>query len=268
MRGPSYSRTAFRWLQLMELFQSIDLEEQLIAGRLTVTNGGNMNTRTSMRRAVSALGAVALVCGSIAGFAAPATATTTAPEDCPVAVHHVPRIGVQQPKPGYRVSTRATFKDCHGTVYPATKYHWLRNRQETIAGAGNSTYRLRAEDVNKTIAAKAYFVSPHDGKIYTALSPSTRRVRPVFIAVMSSPKVSGQPTVGSTLTATSGYWNMPGLSIKYRWLRDRNPISGATSSAYVLTKHDASKSISVKVYASKITYAEPGTALSAPLRVK
>lgn len=61
---------------------------------------------------------------------------------------------------------------------------------------------------------------------------------------------------------------MAGLSIKYRWLRDRKTIYTATSPTYTLTERDRGKNISVKIYAQKITYVSPGTAMSASVKVK
>lgn len=65
--------------------------------------------------------------------------------------------------------------------------------------------------------------------------------------------ISGNPTVGNTLTAVLGIgWTATG----YQWTRDGANISGATSSTYTLTSPDATHSIgcSVTGLASKSSF--------------
>ena len=64
-------------------------------------------------------------------------------------------------------------------------------------------------------------------------------------------EVTGNLTVGSTLTASSGEWD-EGTSISYSWLRDGVEISPeAKGSSYVLSPQDFGKVISVRGIASK-----------------
>ena len=65
-------------------------------------------------------------------------------------------------------------------------------------------------------------------------------------ASTSAPVVEGDPTVGSELTATVGAWS-PAADFTYTWLRDGEPIDGATSAAYTPTSADAGAAIMVRV---------------------
>lgn len=58
--------------------------------------------------------------------------------------------------------------------------------------------------------------------------------------------VIGLPWVGTKVTAVAGVWT-PGTSISYQWLRDGEPIPGATGRQYTLTRDDRGASISVAV---------------------
>jgi|GEM_PF-2294780 len=77
----------------------------------------------------------------------------------------------------------------------------------------------------------------------------------------SSPTVSGTPSVGAKLSASSGTWvSSTGgtptskVTYKYQWLANSSTISGATSSTYTPSVSVAGKKISVKVTASARGY--------------
>lgn len=58
--------------------------------------------------------------------------------------------------------------------------------------------------------------------------------------------VIGLQWAGTKVTAVAGVWT-PGTSISYQWLRDGEPIPGATGRQYTLTRDDRGASISVAV---------------------
>lgn len=65
-----------------------------------------------------------------------------------------------------------------------------------------------------------------------------------------APAVSGTTNVGETLTTTNGNWTNSPTSYAYTWYRDGVPISGATSSTYLLVAADEGALIYVRVIAS------------------
>jgi hypothetical protein len=61
------------------------------------------------------------------------------------------------------------------------------------------------------------------------------------------PVISGSPTVGKTLQASTGTWSGLPTSFVYRWFQNGVPIIGAVSQSYVMTVGDAGKAITVGV---------------------
>ena len=94
-----------------------------------------------------------------------------------------------------------------------------------------------------------------DGQVHVTdmASDTVETFRPVLKA-LSAPKVSGTKKVGKTLKATAGTWPVPGVSLKYQWLRDGKAIGGATGSSYKLKVKDAGARLSVRVTASSPGY--------------
>lgn len=68
---------------------------------------------------------------------------------------------------------------------------------------------------------------------------------------LTAPVVSGSGVVGQTLTTTDGTWSgtLP-FTYTYQWQRNGSPISGATSSTYVLVSADAGANVSCVVTAT------------------
>lgn len=65
------------------------------------------------------------------------------------------------------------------------------------------------------------------------------------------PAISGDPTVGSTLTATTGGWSAyPNPTFAYQWNRAGTPIGGETGSTYVVDAADVGEDITVTVTAT------------------
>lgn len=78
------------------------------------------------------------------------------------------------------------------------------------------------------------------------------------VAVSSTPtlavarvSISGSVRVGSRMVATASGWNTTGVTVRYQWLRDGRPISGATGAAYRTTSADVRRVIGVRVTGSK-----------------
>lgn len=74
------------------------------------------------------------------------------------------------------------------------------------------------------------------------------------IANTEAPVISGGWLVGDTLTATTGQWNVEDATYAFQWLRDGQPINGATEEIYALVEADANHEVQVQVTASKEGY--------------
>ena len=91
---------------------------------------------------------------------------------------------------------------------------------------------------------------------------------PGAITSVLAPQVSGTARIGQRLTSSGGSWSTGGVQLAHQWLRDGSPITGATSSSYVVRAADRGHRLSVRVTASKQGL-QPGSATSvatAPVR--
>ena len=84
------------------------------------------------------------------------------------------------------------------------------------------------------------------------LSWATATLTPTAPTNVSVPTISGTPTVGQTLSSTSGTWNgYPAPTFAYQWVRGASTnISGATSSSYTLVDADYNNTIKCTVTAT------------------
>jgi hypothetical protein len=86
------------------------------------------------------------------------------------------------------------------------------------------------------------------------LSWVTVTITPTSPTNNTLPVVSGTPTVGQTLTSTSGTWNgYPAPTFAYQWVRGASTdISGATSSSYQLVDVDLATTVKCRVTATNV----------------
>jgi hypothetical protein len=141
-------------------------------------------------------------------------------------------------------------------------YQWLRDGT-AISGATASTYTVVAADRGHKLSVTV--TGSKDGFETVSKTSAAVTVANVFAAA-PVPTISGTPSVGSTLTATAGTWS-PSATLAYQWLRDGSPISGATTSTYVVVAADRGHKVSVKVTATKsgyLTTAKTSAAASVP----
>lgn len=69
------------------------------------------------------------------------------------------------------------------------------------------------------------------------------------IEVVRQPSIQGGPVVGQTLRTDGGRYSVQ-AELAYQWLRDGEPIAGATAATYRVTAADAGAALSVRVVAS------------------
>jgi hypothetical protein len=94
--------------------------------------------------------------------------------------------------------------------------------------------------------------TPNPGTPTPAPAPAPAPAPTKLVSVEGSgPRVSGTATVGRTLRAEAGSWSIStGVAFQYQWLRDGQPIAGATGTAYRLGTADAGRRIAVRVSAA------------------
>jgi hypothetical protein len=138
--------------------------------------------------------------------------------------------------------------------------NWLRCHSlgsgscSTIDGATGTTYTLTSDDEGYRIEFEVTATNP--GGSATADSNQIGPVVPAPPVLVTAPSLSGDATVGSTLTADPGTWNDPAATLTYSWLRcdssggSCSAIDGADGTTYTLTEDDLDSSIRVEVTAT------------------
>jgi hypothetical protein len=151
----------------------------------------------------------------------------------------------------------ATAGSWQARVPFTTSFSWLRcdaagGACTAIAGATDSNYGIGVSDVGSTIRVR---LTADDGTATTsAQSDATQVIRAGAPQNLSLPSISGQATVGSTLTASPGSWSGAPSALLYQWLRcdlldGCVTIPGATGAAYVPVAGDAGLGLRVAVRA-------------------
>jgi hypothetical protein len=127
-------------------------------------------------------------------------------------------------------------------------HQWLRGGTP-ISGATTSTLRLGAADVGQAISVRTTASAPDLADAETTSTPLA--VGPALIASRGRPVIGGTRRYGSTLTVSTGRWSTSGLTLRYRWYRDRKPVAGATGRRYTIKPGDVGHRLAVRVTASK-----------------
>lgn len=127
-------------------------------------------------------------------------------------------------------------------------YQWSRDGSQL--SASTSSYVLTAADQGHEVTVR---VTAHKAGYTDAWADSASAVIAKGTLVGSQPTVTGSATYGRVLKATSSTWS-PVANLSWQWLRDGEPISGATGSNYALTVDDIGTSIQAQVTASLSGY--------------
>ncbi len=139
-------------------------------------------------------------------------------------------------------------------------YQWTADGDD-IPGATSATYTPVPGDVGESIAVEV--TGTRTG--YTAVtrtSPSTSGIEPGDLSLTPTPTVTGDPEVGTELTAVPGTWD-PGVALAYQWALDGADVAGATATTYTPLSADAGRSVTVAVTGTRTGYA-PVTRVSDP----
>lgn len=93
---------------------------------------------------------------------------------------------------------------------------------------------------------------------------AVRAAMPAIIA--GTPSIVGSPWLGQTLSVQEGTWSpTSGFFFSYQWLRDGNPIFGATERNYKVIAADEGSLLSVEVDGYSITARRGASATSQPI---
>jgi hypothetical protein len=142
--------------------------------------------------------------------------------------------------------------DNPGCYSCTVNYVWQRNGVAIDGTQNQPEYTLGVGDINTRITVKltSTLSGAYDATRVSGKTDVVARAR--FLAT-EKPGITGVLKVGETLSASIGIWD-PAASLSFQWMRDRQPISGATDSSYTLTNADARKHITVKVVGTAAGY--------------
>ena len=99
-------------------------------------------------------------------------------------------------------------------------------------------------------------VTSIDGSGRDLASSAWRAFNVIPAPFFTSPvSIQGSGAVGAPLTGSGPTWNFSGVSTSYQWLRDGQPISGATGLGYQLTGEDNGRNITLRATGTLPGYA-------------
>ncbi|WP_187329850.1 ExeM/NucH family extracellular endonuclease [Demequina gelatinilytica] len=99
-----------------------------------------------------------------------------------------------------------------------------------------------------------------------AVAIEVASAEPAAFESAPKPVIEGEPRFGSTLSVDLGEWEPTPATYTYQWLRNGEPISGATHPTYRIRKSDMGKRVTVKATASLEGYVTT-TVKATPVRV-
>jgi hypothetical protein len=146
-----------------------------------------------------------------------------------------------------------------GTAPITYTYQWNQNGNPII-GETNSTYTLVVADYLKDITCEVTATNVAGSSSATSNSITCTGEAPVNTV---APVISGTPTVGQTLSSTTGTWTgNPTPTYTYQWKRNGSNIASATSSTYTLVQADATFAITCAVTGTNVAGAAEATSNS------
>ncbi|WP_159451304.1 hypothetical protein [Demequina sp. NBRC 110054] len=126
-------------------------------------------------------------------------------------------------------------------------FQWYRDGV-AIEGATEQTYTVTKEDRGTYLTVDV--TASKSGYADATVLSQERRVKNIFTTA-STPWVPWVTKVGRTLKAGTGYWYPIPKSLTYQWLRDGEPIEGATNETYTVAKADRGHHLKVTVTAKR-----------------
>jgi len=137
------------------------------------------------------------------------------------------------------------------------RYQWFAG-QAQIAGARESTWVIAPKYAGMELTVKVTGTRTGYATFTETSKSKTEGI--------GAPTISGEATIGGTLTVDPGKWPIGVSTFTYAWLADGVEIDGATSNSLTLAKEQAEKTISVRVTSAQEGY-EPET-VTAPYALK
>lgn len=139
-----------------------------------------------------------------------------------------------------------------GNPNPTYTRQWMVDGVD-VPGASGTTFAVTADHVGSTISVRVTATNSQGNA--TGTSAPTAAVVPANAAPVNTvlPVISGDTSLGSTLTTTPGTWTgYPTPTLSYSWEADGTPV-GTNSPTYVIQDDDVGKMIRVTVRGTNST---------------
>jgi hypothetical protein len=125
---------------------------------------------------------------------------------------------------------------------PATQYvQWFRDGAPIRAY--DRKYRVTTQDFRSRLTVVV--AADRSGARTIRESTPGKAIGPGPFTTTRPPEITGQATIGHTVTATISGWNPKPTTVTYQWKRDGAPIAGATTADYTITPDDANTELTV-----------------------
>jgi hypothetical protein len=144
----------------------------------------------------------------------------------------------------FRVGGTVTAAASAWTPPAALSYQWLRDGSP-IGGATDVSYSPVAADAGRLLQVKVTGTAA-GYQSASAVSVPRTVVGARTTASVSTPTISGTPAVSVAVTAVLADRGQA-KSVDYQWLRDGEPIAGASGSSYTPVPVDADRELQVQV---------------------
>jgi len=239
---PAETSTTLQWMR----------NGTVISGATSATYSvvpGDLNTSITLRATGTLPGRTPTISLSNAITASEGGAATTS---APPSIQGIPKVGAT-------LTSTAPAWDQSGVQQ---SIQWLRNSQP-ISGQTTSSYTVRPEDVDASLTVRYSGALPGRTTAIVTSAPVIGLLGDAPQAT-SPPTVSGTGKVGTTLTSSPPFWNLPGVQQSVQWLRDGEPVSGQTTSSYVVGPADIDVSLSVR-YTGTVPGRPAGSSTSVPV---
>ena len=134
----------------------------------------------------------------------------------------------------------------------ANALQWFRG-DTAIDGATGNVYTVQPADVGQAITAhytgtKAGYADGHS--VSNAVTAVTADA-----PTAAAPAILGVAKVGQIVSVAAPEWSVPDVTSSFQWLRDGQPITGATDMTYTVTAADATRVLSVALTGTRPGYA-------------
>lgn len=209
-------------------------------------------TKPSVPLRKGRLGQVITVRTTVATSGYPRTTATSAPTTA-VAPGTIANTAAPALKGTAQVKGTLSLKP--GSWSPAPKglsYSWYADGQP-IAGSTGKKLKLGPKMAGRAITAVV--AASRAGYATATTSTPAATVAPGTIRVRRQPAIKGKMRLGKTLTVDTGAYLPAKAAPSVQWLRDGQPVPGATRTTYRLTAADLGARISANVTAGRRGFA-------------